>query len=275
MAAVILMGGAVVAIVWACCGESTFPLDVINIEVTPDPVPCGAEGDVTISFDVVVGSVVWPDPGWELDLDTYADVYVGGNLVATVPAAPPNPGWGMSGTYSASVDVSAPAGTSSVMIVAFNGDVISVPGPDIVVEPCEVPVDMKGGSCPNSFNRAKKGVLPVAILEGGDVSLAEIDPDSITVGGVAVIAGMSIMEDSTEPPTGDPADCYDCFDAPDDYMGDGVDELVVYVDAPTLVDANPNGLADAIRDDCIELVVEGMTYDGRAIIGSDSLRIIK
>ena len=51
----------------------------------------------------------------------------------------------------------------------------------------EVAVDIKPGSCPNPVNVKAKGVLPVAILGTADFDVTTIDPDSISLEGVAPI----------------------------------------------------------------------------------------
>lgn len=277
LGAVALMSGVVAAIVWACCGQVTWPIEIIvDDEIV---LPCGFQGTVQIPFSVVIDGY----EEWTMENDTYVSTTAGGNW--TLQEA---------GTYDLGVAV-LPAGFDPIDVTitatATRGDtgetVTETATVTIVWEPCEVPVDIKGGSCPNSVNTKSKGVLPVAILEGGEVALADIDPDSIKVEGVPVIAGMSIMEDSTQagPLVGAPEDCLECFDADanlncdtdgdgidDAYCGDGVDELVVYVDMEALA-AGP--LADAERGDCTPLEVTGMTYDGRAIVGSDSVSIVK
>lgn len=269
-----LAGGVVTAIVWACCGMVIWPISITGLEDVL--VPCGEIGPVSIEFTVTVD-------GYE-DWNNYNTVEVEASVDGTAILTDSISMWtgdDPSIDYSASWTPPG-AGIYDVLVVAtatlVSGEVITeTASAEIVVEAC-VPVDIKGGSCPNSVNTKGKGVLPVAILEGGDVALADIDPDSIMVGGVPVIAGMSIMEDSTAPPTGDPADCYDCFEAIDeDGDGlpdnlDGVDELVVYVDMEALA-AGP--LARAARDDCILLEITGQTYDGVPLVGEDSVRIVK
>jgi hypothetical protein len=45
----------------------------------------------------------------------------------------------------------------------------------------EASVDIKPGSCPNSYNRSSRGVLPVAILGTGDFDVTQIDLESVVI----------------------------------------------------------------------------------------------
>jgi hypothetical protein len=178
----------------------------------------------------------------------------------------------------------------------------------VTYTPCtvEVDVDIKGGSCPNPFNPKSKGSVPVAIVGSEDYDVNDIDPDSLVLtvelpggGSVNAIPGQWILEDSTEPPTGDPTDCDDCFDADDpanfncdlidasvipaqpgtdgildSYCGDGEDELVVKFDTQELATALAAG--GAAKGDCVVLTLTGETLDGESIIvGSDSMLMTK
>ena len=44
-----------------------------------------------------------------------------------------------------------------------------------------VEIDIKPGSCPNSWNRESNGVLPVAILGTEDFDVTQIDVSSVTI----------------------------------------------------------------------------------------------
>jgi hypothetical protein len=48
-----------------------------------------------------------------------------------------------------------------------------------------VPVDIKPGDCPNPVNLGSQGVLPVAILGTADFDVTTIDPNTVTLAGVA------------------------------------------------------------------------------------------
>jgi len=59
------------------------------------------------------------------------------------------------------------------------GDVVTInliPGPSSAVE-----IDIKPGSCPNSWNRESNRVLPVAILGTEDFDVTQIDLSSVTI----------------------------------------------------------------------------------------------
>lgn len=282
--AVALGTGVGAAIVWACCGTSK-PLTISNITGVPEELPCDYEGQIEICFDISFKA--W---GNDWTNSTYARVLVNGVEVGMKLVWPTNedisnypsgPGGtedapGVEDTRNKCFIIAIPGpGIYDITLQAYDGAVVSE-SIELVVAKC-VDVDIKGGSCPNALNRGNKGVTPVAILAP---AAALVDPDSVTVGGVAVIPGMSIWEDSTAPPTGDPTDCDDCFEAIDvDGDGapdnlDGVAELVVYVDTQELV-AGPNGLAAAVRDQCVVLDIGGLTTGGVPIVGADSVLIKK
>jgi hypothetical protein len=150
-------------------------------------------------------------------------------------------------------------------VSAADGDAIT-----LVREWIKVDVDIKPGSCPNPLNVKSKGVTPVAIV-GSAFDATSVDPDTVTLEGVPAVK--SEVLDSTEPPTGDPMDCYDCFDAPDEYAGDGIDDLVVYFDTQALADSA--AIAGAEDGACVQLHLEGALNDGTPVKGMDSVTVKK
>ncbi len=147
-------------------------------------------------------------------------------------------------------------------------------------------VDIKPGSCPNPFNPKSKGRVPIAIVGTGDVDLTTIDLATFELtpeGGDPVSPVDAEMIDSTQPGDYNPEDCYDCFNAddyltdtdgdgiPDTYLGDGIDDLVLYFDTQELAAA----LSGAEKGACIELTLTGETLSGEPIEGSDSVLMLK
>jgi hypothetical protein len=103
-----------------------------------------------------------------------------------------------------------------------------------------IPIDVKPGSDTNPINLKKKGQLPIALLTDGDFDAADIDPDSVTCGGV-------------------PADKTSL----EDVDGDGDQDLICHWDVPTLVDA---GLTVDVDD--LFVVAEA---DGETVVGHDEV----
>lgn len=140
-------------------------------------------------------------------------------------------------------------------------------------------VDIKPGSCPNPFNAKSKGSVPVAIVGTADFDVTDVDPTTITLNGVPALEEYELI-DSTEPNDGDPEDCFDCFDAEDNfncdldgdtiddaYCGDGYMDLVVKFDTEALAAA----IGTVPRDTCVVLTLTGLTNGGVPISGSDSV----
>ena len=167
----------------------------------------------------------------------------------------------------------------------------------------EVVIDIKPGSCPNPFNPKSKGSVPVAIvgtetLDGEDLAVLVDPTDICLLIGTTPVCALDMYEivDSTEPTDSDPFDCDDCFDAGDPanfncdlwdataippgpgtdgvldaYCGDGILDFVVKFDAQEIAEAIEDQFPDAVRDDCIEVILVGATYAGRLITGADSI----
>ncbi|MCZ7556550.1 MAG: T9SS type A sorting domain-containing protein [Bacteroidia bacterium] len=126
-------------------------------------------------------------------------------------------------------------------------------------------VDVKPGSCPNSFNVQQKGNLPVAILGSAGFDVTDIDPATIMLNGVARSGGVSIS-DSAMPYGMFQMGCMDCNTG----GADGFDDLVVHFNAQA-VSAT---LGLVATNDCVPVEITGMFYDGTPFSGTDILRII-
>ncbi len=126
-------------------------------------------------------------------------------------------------------------------------------------------IDVKPGSCPNSFNVNNKGVLPVAILGSAGFDVSNIDPSTVTLNGVSPNNSGSISDVSM--PYGQyQDDCYDCNQGGPDLMNDLVLQFSSQAVAATLGSVSMN--------DCISVEIAGEFYDGTPFVGSDMLRII-
>jgi hypothetical protein len=137
-------------------------------------------------------------------------------------------------------------------------------------------LDIKPGSCPNSFNRHSHGVLPVALLGTADVDATPIDVSSILLargdgigGSVAPHEGPpgphSVFEDVGTPFDGEWCDCHDL-------AGDGITDLMMHFKTDDVVDSL--GLESLPPGDLVELVVSGNLLDGTAFTASDCVRLV-
>jgi hypothetical protein len=137
-------------------------------------------------------------------------------------------------------------------------------------------LDIKPGSCPNSFNRHSRGVLPVALLGTADIDATAIDVSSILLARADGIGGSvaphegppgphSVLEDVGTPFDGEWCDCHDL-------EGDGITDLMMHfktddvVETLELNDLDPGAL--------VELVVSGNLLDGMAFTASDCIRLV-
>jgi hypothetical protein len=112
----------------------------------------------------------------------------------------------------------------------------------------EVSIDIKPGSDPNSINLGSQGNVPVAILSTADFDATNIDPTTVTLAGASVkLKGKGTPMASFE-----------------DVNGDGLMDIVVHVDTT----AFELSLGDT------EALLEGETYDGVCIRGTDTVRIV-
>jgi len=112
--------------------------------------------------------------------------------------------------------------------------------------PIQVTIDIKPGSDPNCFNSDGHGVIPVAILGSADFDASTVDPSTVSLDGADVrVKGKSGNAGALE-----------------DVNGDGFLDLVVQI-----TDEGGYGIGDTMA------TLEGLTYDGVPIVGSDSICI--
>ncbi|MHC4235733.1 MAG: hypothetical protein ACYSUQ_11505, partial [Planctomycetota bacterium] len=137
-------------------------------------------------------------------------------------------------------------------------------------------LDIKPGSCPNSFNRGSHGVLPVAIPGLASLDAGLINPASVLISRADGIGGSvaphegppgphSELEDVATPSDGQTCEC-------EELEGDGLMDLSVkfvsddVVDVLQLNDFDPGAL--------VELVVSGNLVNGAPFAASDCIRLV-
>lgn len=132
----------------------------------------------------------------------------------------------------------------------FTGRHFSISVDNVLAIPIarSVTIDVRPGSFPNSINLGSNGTIPVAILSTADFNAMTVDAASVTLAGAEVV----VKGNGTPMATAE------------DVNADGLLDLVVHVFT--------SGLALAAGD--VEAVLEGETYDGIAIRGSDGVRIV-
>ncbi len=137
-------------------------------------------------------------------------------------------------------------------------------------------MDIKPGSCPNSFNRDSHGVLPVALLGTAEFDVGTIELASVELARADGVGGSaapyegppgphSVFEDVATPFEGEPCECHDL-------EGDGIDDLSMKFKTDDLVSAL--GLDSLDPGALLELVVTGNLVDGTPFIARDCIRLV-
>jgi len=125
-------------------------------------------------------------------------------------------------------------------------------------------VDVKPGSCPNSVNPDKKGVMPVAILGTFDLDVTAIDPASVLAGGVVAPLRWA-YEDVATPFIGGAGGCHTL-------EGDGIVDLTLKYDAMEVSQALD---LPAFGGQEVPLVFVGdIPGDGTVVLGEDWVRVL-
>ena len=110
----------------------------------------------------------------------------------------------------------------------------------------EVAIDIKPGSDPNCFNLNGHGVIPVAILSTMDFDATSVDPETVTLGGMAIrMRGKGYLAHA------------------EDVNTDGLADLVIQIE--------DNDGTLTVGDGTATL--RGRTYSGLPFFGSDSICI--
>ena len=141
--------------------------------------------------------------------------------------------------------------------------------------PCQS-LDIKPGSCPNSYNRKSHGVLPVALVGTDSFDVTMVDLDSITLsrcdgigGSVAPHEGPpgphSTYGDAATPFDGVLCDCHEL-------EGDGITDLKMKFKTDEVVPAlELNGLDPG---SLVMLAVHGTMLDGTPFVAADCVRLV-
>jgi hypothetical protein len=138
-------------------------------------------------------------------------------------------------------------------------------------------LDIKPGSCPNSFNRTSQGVLPVALLGTDTFDVTDVDIDSLLLsradgvgGSVAPHEGPpgphTVVDDVASVFEGEPCECTEDG-------ADGYDDLAIKFKSRDVADELD--LDDFERGDTVELTLSGTLIDGTAFEADDCIRIVK
>ena len=137
-------------------------------------------------------------------------------------------------------------------------------------------LDIKPGSCPNSFNRNGHGVLPVALVGTAAFDVTMVDLASITLSRADGIGGSvvphegppgphSVFEDVATPFYGDLCDCHE--------LGcDGILDLVMKFKSDDVVDALELDYLDSGA--LVPLVLRGTLLDSTPFEAMDCIRLV-
>ena len=203
---------------------------------------------------------------WMTSPDAYTDVPWPSTEIFHVAITPPV--GTKDGDYTFPVDVVGDGvvlGKVTVTVHVASGQVVT---------PTKVSVDIKPGSCPNSFNIREKGVLPVAILGDKDLKVSSIDPKSINLtrdGGTDGVKPIrSSIADVASPST------KTCSCGLISGREDRKPDLDLKFDSQEVV----KKLGIKKNDGCVKVTITGVLKSsdpkvpGKAITGSDYLRVL-
>jgi hypothetical protein len=137
-------------------------------------------------------------------------------------------------------------------------------------------LDIKPGSCPNSFNRNSHGVLPVGLLGTLQFDVTTVDSASVLLSRADCVAGTvaphegppgphTVLSDVGTPFAGEPCACHEL-------QGDGIVDLSMQFKTDDLVPALE---LDALSAGAlVELAVSGTLADGCEFIAADCVRLV-
>ena len=125
-----------------------------------------------------------------------------------------------------------------------------------------VSIDIKPQSCPNPLNVGSKGVLPVAILGTEGFDVAQIDPATVRLQGVAPLRWA--LKDVATPYVANTDGCWDL--GPDGYL-----DLTLKFKTHDIVTA----LGEVNDGEVHILTLTGTLLDGTPIVGDDVVWIRK
>lgn len=141
---------------------------------------------------------------------------------------------------------------------------------------CRVALDIKPGSCPNSFNRNSNGILPVALVGDPAFDVGQVDLTTVQLERADDIGGSvqpnegppgphSVVEDVATPFNGELCDCHEL-------TGDGIDDLSMKFKSQEVVAALE--LNDLPPGALVELCVSGELLDGTEFEACDCVRLV-
>ena len=232
--------------------------------------------------DTIGLSMVYVPPGTVRGFVKYSvtqggDVYTSGWLgfdMANPAEDPPHGLWGIlndaevGGIFMPKINVNDPNNWSH----GDFGNITYAP----LAELTSLDLDIKPGSCPNSFNRGSHGVLPVALLGRPDFDVTTVDLASISLSRADGIGGSvaphegppgphSVFADVGTPFYGGWCDC-------DELEGDGITDLSMKFTTDDVVAALL--LDELVPGALVELVLTGELDDGHEFIAGDCVRLV-
>ena len=145
---------------------------------------------------------------------------------------------------------------------------------DKVVTPLRVSIDIKPGSCPNSFNIKEKGVLPVAIMGDCTLKASAIDPQSIVLSRYGGADGVKPIRSSIDDVGS--ASTKTCSCGFKSGREDRKPDLNLKFDSQEVV----KKLGIKKNEGCIRVTITGTVkskdaaLNGKKIIGTDYLRVL-
>jgi hypothetical protein len=196
-----------------------------------------------------------------------ADAFDGADGIPVINATD-----GLWDTHTLDVSALFPNGVATAANVAAiagtGGDCITWGGHVISVKSSlNAFLDVKAGSCPNPLDLRGGGILPVDLLGTSWFNVADVDPSTVLLEGVAPI-GQATVQDSATPFLGGCSvmDCYDC----NTLGADGFMDLHFRFNKSAIVAA----LGPVQDGDCIEVTLTGTLYNGTPFSATDVVRIL-
>jgi hypothetical protein len=177
------------------------------------------------------------------------------------------PDCGDAGTYvlnfTATDDFNPPGVTQTSLVIEVNCEI-------------EYSLDIKPGSCPNSFNRSSHGVLPVALAGSPAFDVTNIDIGTILLSRADGVGGSVAPHEGPPGPHTEVEDVTSTFEVIDceceETTPDGIFDLSMKFKTDDVVsilelDSLPAGA-------WVELVVSGQLLDGTTFSANDCVRLV-
>jgi len=129
-----------------------------------------------------------------------------------------------------------------------------------------LPVDVKPGSDVNPLNLKSNGVLPVAICGSETFDVAQIDPDSLRLNGVAPLRWGYEDVCGQDDTSTDPG-----MNGDDEEMPDGYEDMTLKFNTQDIAGT----LGEVWRGKIETLTMVGFFLDGSSILGEETVRIVQ